>query len=93
MTANAHTGKEGLDGMGVSSRGAGGFDGLTWGNQIGSPLSLRALDGWEISPVVTPGHEGCRIFPHPKNFVSLLSMAGSGAQGVMGMLAGMVSGL
>ena len=32
MTANASTGIEGLDGVGVSGRGAGGFHGLAWGN-------------------------------------------------------------
>ena len=32
MTANAHTGEEGLGGVGVSGRGAGGFDGLAQGN-------------------------------------------------------------
>ena len=65
MTANAHTGEEGLDGVRVSGRGAGGFDGLAQGNWIGPPLGIRALDGWEISPAVTTGHEGCRIFSHP----------------------------
>ena len=29
-TVNACAGKEGLDGVGASSRGAGGFDGLAW---------------------------------------------------------------
>ena len=32
MTAKAHTGKKGLDGVRVSGRGAGGFDGLAQGN-------------------------------------------------------------
>ena len=45
-------GEEGLAGARVSSRGAGGFDGLAQGNQIGPPLGVRALDGWGISPVV-----------------------------------------
>ena len=40
VTANAHTGKEGLDGVGVSGWGAGGFDGPAKGNQIGPPLAL-----------------------------------------------------
>ena len=31
-TAKAHTGEEGLDGVRVSGRGAGGFDGLAQGN-------------------------------------------------------------
>ena len=92
-TANSHTGKEGLDGVGVSSRVAGGLDGLAWGNQIGPPLGLRALNGWEIFPAVTTGHKGCRIFPHPKNFGPLLSVAGSGAQGVLGTSVGVVSRL
>ena len=30
MTANSHTGKEGLDGMGVSCRVAEGLDGSVW---------------------------------------------------------------
>ena len=46
MTAKAHTGEEGLGGVRVSSRGAGGFDGLAQGKQIGPPLGIRALDGW-----------------------------------------------
>ena len=70
-TANAHTGEEGLDGVRVSSRGARGLCGLPQGNQIGPPLGVGVLDGWEISPAVTTGHEGCRIFSHPKNFGSL----------------------
>ena len=37
--------------------------------------------------------EGCRIFSHPKNFGLLLSVANSGAQGVLGTSAGRVSGL
>ena len=76
-TANTHTGEEGLDGVKVSGWGAGGFDGLAQGSQVGPPLVLRALNGWEISPAVTTGHEGCRIFSHPKNFGPLLSVAGS----------------
>ena len=32
MTANACTGEEGLDGVGVSNRGAGGFAGQAWGS-------------------------------------------------------------
>ena len=32
MTANACTGEEGLDGVGVSNRGAGGFAGPAWGS-------------------------------------------------------------
>ena len=92
-TAKARTGEEGLYGVRVSGRGAGGFDGLPWGNQIGPPLGIRALNGWGISPVVTTGCEGCRIFSHPKNFGSLLSVARSGAQGVLWTSAGMVPGL
>ena len=52
MTANAHTGEEGLDGVRVSGRRAGGFNGLAWGNRIGPPLGIRTLDGWEITPAV-----------------------------------------
>ena len=32
MTANSCTGEEGLDGVGISNRGAGGFAGPAWGS-------------------------------------------------------------
>ena len=93
MTANACTGEEGLDGVEVFNRGTGGFAGPTRGSWVGPPLGLKALHGGENSPVATTDREGCRIFSHPKNFGLLLSVANSGAQGVLGMSVGRVSGL
>ena len=40
VTSNAHTGWEGLDEVGVSSWGVGGFDGPAQENQIGPPFGL-----------------------------------------------------
>ena len=72
-------------GWGSLIGGAGGFTGPAQGSWVGPLLDLEALHGGEISPVATTGREGCRIFSHPKNFGLLLSMANSGAQGVLGM--------
>ena len=54
-TANACTGEEGLDGVGVFDRGIGGFAGPAWGSWAGPPLGLKALHGGEISPAATTG--------------------------------------
>ena len=84
-TANACTGEEGLDGVGVFNREAGAFTGTVQGSWIGPTFGLEALDGWEISPVATTGWDGCRTFSNPKNFGLLLSVADSFTQGVLGM--------
>ena len=65
MTANACTGEEGLDRVGVFDGGTGGFAGPAQGSWVGPPLGLEALHGGEISPMATTGQEGCRIFSHP----------------------------
>ena len=93
MTANACTGEEGLDGVGVFDRGPGGFAGPAQGSWVDPPLGLKALHGGEISPAATTGQEGCRIFSHPKNFGLLLSVSDSGTQGVLEMSVGRVSRL
>ena len=49
MTANTHTGEEGLGGVGVSGRGTGGFDGLASGAKLVLLLASGPLMG-EKSP-------------------------------------------
>ena len=66
MTANACTGKEGLDGVGVSDRGAGGFAGLAWGAEL---VLLLASRPWMVgrSPQQPPlVRRDAGFFPTPR---------------------------
>ena len=93
MTANACTGKEGLDGVGVFD---GGLEALLVQPGGAGLVLLLASRPCMVgrSPQQPPLVErDAEFISHLKNFGLLLSMANSGVQGILGTMAGRASGL